>query len=399
MYPKVKRVREYPPGSGRWRFAIIEGVDPITGKTKERTRQFKTKAEAERAYHEICIETAAGMWRAPSDVDLVGFIRAGIESSEAVGLRRSSAELWHRMLRLHVAPHFGAIKLDKVMPAHIQALYVKLHRRKLAGSQRAVHKMLRKYFKLALKQGVIRVNPMDAVDGPREPDQRGSDRTISADNLVRLFRELRGHPHADLVRFMLATQTRRGEALAITWGDVDFVNDLVTVNKQLVEYADRTVEVVPTKTRAGVRAIGLHEDIIPILRARHAVVAGTMIGPRLAAERVFPLSTSPVDFTNWFRRVCRRAGFRASPHWLRHTAITAQIMAGASVNVVSREAGHSKIGITLANYVGTNAGDQARNTALKSRVLSLAEPAAESEVLPLGKPHSGRHARTRVTGR
>jgi integrase len=395
MYPKIKPVREYPPGSGKWRFAIIEGVDPITGKTKERTRQFKTKAEADRCYHEMCIETAAGMWRAPSDIDLVGFLRAGIEGSEAVGLRRNSAELWHRMLRLHVAPHFGTIKLEKVMPAHIQALYVKMHRRKLTGSQLAVHKMLRKYFKLALKQGIIRVDPMNAVDGPREPDRRGSDRTISPDNLVRLFRELRGHRHADLVRFMLATQMRRGEALAITWGDVDFVNGLVTVNKQLTQYADRSTDTVSVKTRAGVRVIGLHEEIIPILKARHAVASATMIGPRLAAELVFPMAESPVNFTNWFRRVCQRAGFKASPHWLRHTAITAQIMAGASVNMVSREAGHSKIAITLSNYVGTNAGDQARNTALKSRVLSLAEPDAAGEVLPLGKAKAARA----VTGR
>jgi integrase len=69
-----------------------------------------------------------------------------------------------------------------------------------------------------------------------------------------------------LWRFLIATGTRRGEALGLRWCDVDLDAGAVTIRWSRVVASDRVVEGAP-KTKAGQRTIAIDADTAAVLRS------------------------------------------------------------------------------------------------------------------------------------
>lgn len=66
--------------------------------------------------------------------------------------------------------------------------------------------------------------------------------------------------------FRLASYTgaRKGEILGLTWNDVDFEAKTIHFNKTLVELADGTLHLNPTKTESSNRRTKIDDDTVAI---------------------------------------------------------------------------------------------------------------------------------------
>ena len=58
-----------------------------------------------------------------------------------------------------------------------------------------------------------------------------------------------------LFRLLAFSGMRKGEALALTWSDLDFINETVTINKTLTRGLESRLIIQTPKTASGKRAI------------------------------------------------------------------------------------------------------------------------------------------------
>lgn len=149
----------------------------------------------------------------------------------------------------------------------------------------------------------------------------------------------------------LGTGLRRGELLALRFGEIDRDRRLIRVERA---YSLR--ELKRPKTDAGVRSVPLFTSVDDALRdlAARALERGHYA----PGELVFATARgTPLHPPNFYRRVWQPAlrhagvgdeGYRF--HDLRHTCVSRLVAAGADVKLVSAVAGHANPLITLKRY-------------------------------------------------
>jgi integrase len=211
----------------------------------------------------------------------------------------------------------------------------------------------------ARKQGLLRSNPVELVDRPRETRRRWRILTPAEVARVRAaFAELRAEADDDAERewlelartvfvFLYATGLRRGEILGLRWRHVrlaDPAGPTLRVEETVVwHHADTP------KSQAGERTIALGPTAAEILfehRARTAYAADD--------ERVFSRAETggPFDhdrYATTFRAALDRAGITGDVrpfHDGRHTAITNAAAAGATPAALQANAGHADLQTT-----------------------------------------------------
>lgn len=270
----------------------------------------------------------------------------------------------------------GARRLDQIRPAHVQALVTGLARRKVAGcrvarpaegapaperpllSQRTVryaYALLRAVLEHAVRLQVIRANPCHAVPLPkltqREPVAWAPEEAAAF--LAEAERSSACHA---LYYLALATGARRGELLALRWGDVDLVDAELVVRATRGDGSERA-----PKTPRGRRTVSLPDDAVAVLRRHREAQDLAAVAARehrwvwrhdghvFTTRRGTPLAER--NLLRDFKAVVRRAGVRDVPfHALRHTAATLLLRAGVAPHVVSERLGHADASITLRVY-------------------------------------------------
>jgi integrase len=136
-------------------------------------------------------------------------------------------------------------------------------------------------------------------------------------------------PHLKpIINVALNTGMRKGEILTLTWEDVDFDNNILTVKHTISK--SKKPKVIPISSK--VRKLLLEQKL----------KSG-------GSNFVFTFEGKPIkDVRRAFERACKRAsiyGFRF--HDLRHTAATRMIEAGVSIVAVSKVLGHAEIRTTM----------------------------------------------------
>jgi integrase len=135
-----------------------------------------------------------------------------------------------------------------------------------------------------------------------------------------------------------STGLRRGELFALRWQQIDF--------------AERRIHVVESKTDAG-------ERIVPMFGSARQVLLEQRARSRFKAPQHFVFCTAAgtaVDAHNFMVKEFYGAMQRSNMekqfrfHDLRHYAVSCLIQQGANVLLVSRVAGHSRPSMTLDVY-------------------------------------------------
>jgi integrase len=206
------------------------------------------------------------------------------------------------------------------------------------------------------------------------------------------------------ITVMAATGARPGEALALRWRDIG--DGMVHIAGSVKRGATRGQgRIGSTKTPSSVRSLPIGPGLIEVLarererqelllRQLHDMPVGVIpVRPLLDTEDcVFPTAFDnrrmPMTVDGMrarFRKAVLRAGLPAatSPHWLRHTAITAMIggdatRPGISVIDAARLAGHSDPGTTSRTYAHAVETNLHRGAALAD---ALIKPSATVDMV------------------
>ena len=229
-----------------------------------------------------------------------------------------------------------------------------------AGTVRNIRDVMRLVFKLAVRSGVVKNNPVLDIKAPRANKKEMI--FLTDGQVMDLAEEIQdppplrrgashregGYPdYALLVRFASYTGLRAGEIGALRVSRINLMRRRVEVSESADE-AYGKFNIGPTKTYSR-RSVGIPKPL------------ATELAPYLAGKKQNDLvfegpEGGPLRHSNWYPRHFQPAVVRAGLprgtrfHDLRHTYAAFLIAEGAHPRAIMERMGHSTINVTLGTY-------------------------------------------------
>lgn len=189
-----------------------------------------------------------------------------------------------------------------------------------------------------VEKKVIQYNPCISVKIPRNAPKTSYD--LPSDSDIEIVKQSVDKPFGLFAYLVLFTGCRRGEALALRYEDIDFDNNLITINKVLVFKYGKPVIENRTKSKSGTRTIPLLAPLRNVLDKNGKGYIFNIDGALLTLSQFN---------VNW-ERYKRLSGINISPHQLRHAFATICFDASIPAKDAAELLGHSKIQLTLDIY-------------------------------------------------
>ena len=285
------------------------------------------------------------------------FLAEWLASLESTGLRARSWERYEGVVRLHLIPTLGSIRLEKLRPGHVEGLLAAKLRGGLAPrSVQQIRMVLGMALDRAVRHQLVPRNVAALAEGPKAPHREM--KVYTPEQATTFLDACRGEPMEALYWLALSTGMRRGELLALKWEDVDLDGARLSVQRSLGRSTRRGIVVEAPKTAKGRRNIRLIAPTVVALRAHYK----RQLEVRLKAgpdwrDGGFVFTTGigttidPRGVGLDFRRILAKAGLPAIRfHDLRHSAATIALLLNVHPKVVSEMLGHGKVSVTLDLY-------------------------------------------------
>jgi integrase len=228
-------MREIRPGY--WQLRVSLGRDPITQKSKYRTRGLRaTKRDAGRALTQLVADVTDE--RADSAPESVGtLLEQWLAHIEHEG-RSPTTMRGYRSLRNQLPAGFLRLPLKKLTTKTLDDLYRHLAEKPGRGpsSVKHIHAMLRAAFHQAMRWDLLDRNPAVLASPPRVPTTEVEPPPV-ADVLavIDAARRSRRPENAVVFQVLAATGCRRSEACGLRWTDLDLGAGTVTICRAIVQ--------------------------------------------------------------------------------------------------------------------------------------------------------------------
>lgn len=290
-------------------------------------------------------------------VTVAEYVRGWLDS--AVGLSPKTLERYRELAERQIVPHLGTVRLQKLTPEHVQEWHGKLLTGDKPLSPRTVlhaHRVINLALNRAVKNNTLARN-VARVHKPPAVEEREIE-ILSADQVMDVLYKLAGHALYPIAVLAIATGMRRGELVALQWGDVDLDGATVKVERSLEE-TRAGLRIKPPKTKRGRRNITLPSEAVTTLRShkvkqlelRLLLGLGTIAPETLVFSTIDGGFISPDNLSReWGRVGASKRLPRVTFHGLRHTHASMLIAAGVDILTISRRLGHSKPSVTLDSY-------------------------------------------------
>jgi len=165
------------------------------------------------------------------------------------------------------------VRVRRLTTGQVHRFLVKIDRNKGAASAKLCRTILSGTYGLLARSDRVEHNPVRDV-GPVQGGRRKAPRSLTVDEIAAVLAAVdesafaRRRDLPDLLRFMLATGVRIGEALAVRWDDVDPRAGVVVVDQTVIRVKGVGLVRESTKTEAGDRRLALPEWAVQLLRVR-----------------------------------------------------------------------------------------------------------------------------------
>ncbi|SCX66892.1 site-specific integrase [Lysinibacillus fusiformis] len=365
-------------GQTRYMFQIYIGTDPLTGKQQRTTRRnFKTKKEAELALARIKIEIDKGTFRKIQAETYSDIYQLWVKHYEKT-VEESTFVKTEGIFRNHILPALGSYKIERmnvdICQRHVDEWATKLKKYRTVKSYAA------KVLDFAIKRGYLHTNPFTLVEMPTKKlksvavIEEAEENFYNRDELVEFLSCLEKETNFKayvFFRLLSYSGMRKGEALALTWKDLNFAANEIRIHKALSLGKDNQLYVKSTKTGIA-RNIKMDEKTMQILKEwkkkqkQDYLILGfnTLNKDQLVFSNTDNEFLQPTKTRKWLIYVQEKYSLKKiSTHGLRHTHCSLLFEAGASIKEVQDRLGHSDVKTTMDIY--THVTQKAKEEAIQ----------------------------------
>lgn len=273
----------------------------------------------------------------------------------------------------------GSMRLQHIRAIHVQSFINKLHENGYSyGTLTMIKSLLNEMFKAAMGNGMMVLNPCDAVVLPKK--EKYEARYLTEREQEMFFDAAKEYGHYDIFCANISCGARIGELLGLKWSDIDFENKTISIQRTL-HYAKLSEDDVchffftTPKTDTSERKVPLLPELEVVLkRVRKKQLTSRMMHAKEwhqeppFEDMVFTASNgAPVRYGD-VNRTIKKAVVKAniqeaelakfenrepfvlkefSPHCFRHTFVTRCKMNGVPYEVIQLYVGHSNKEMTM----------------------------------------------------
>lgn len=285
------------------------------------------------------------------------------------GVRQSTLNGYRTVVNLLKTDPFGSMRIDKIKISDAKLWLIKLQRedRKGFSSIHSIRGVLRPAFQMAEEDDLIRRNPFDFELGTvveNDSEKREALTEKQEQEYLDFVRSDKQYcKYYDAIFILFNTGLRISEFCGLTVSDIDFENNCIRVERQLIRISQGKYMIEKPKTQSGIRAIPLTAEVASaferIIRNRKRAKREPMIEgcigflfldkfgmPKLALHWEKVMQRIREKYT----RVRLRSMPKVTPHVCRHTFCTKMARKGMNPKMLQYIMGHAEVGVTLNTY-------------------------------------------------
>jgi integrase len=347
----------------RWRFRVYAGKNETGTKVFQGKGGFAKEGDARTEMQRFIEALQNQNTPAPSQQRTLGeWLKEWLSTYAAERVQPKTLEGYTQLVRNYVSPiALAGVPLSELTHHQIEAaLYgllkaqAKRKEHVSASTVRHVGHLLGIALNKAFRLELIQANPMARVEMPSV--EKKDMRSLTPIEIRALRETCRGDWTFALVELALATAARRGELLALTWGDLESGSGTLMISKSLEQTAAGLRIKRPKNGKS--RSCQLpHSALVALefLREQQAQHRRLFAGDYQPHGLIFCRADGgyykPDLVSHTIITRMRRAGIKgASFHTLRHTHASNLISRGVPLPAVSARLGHSNPAMTVRIY-------------------------------------------------
>jgi integrase len=334
---------------GRWEGKLSLGYD-AQGKRIRKTLYGKTKTEVQEKLEKLKQDPTTGL---PPDIEkltVATYMTRWLEDTARPTIDEGTYASYESLIRLHIVPEIGHLRLNKLAPIHLQQLYSRKLEDLSPRTVQIIHAILHRALKQAHRWDMVPQNVAAAVDRPKAPKKEMQ--FLTPEQVERFWEVAEQDRLYALYVLAATTGMRQGELLGLQWSDIDLAQATLSVQRTLKNVRG-TMSVGEPKTAAGRRTITLPEFAVQALREhrKRMLAEGLTASPWVFCDT----QGGPIQKRNLVRRSFKPLLKEAELpdirfHDLRHTATSLLLAKGVHPKIVQERLGHSRISVTLDTY-------------------------------------------------
>ncbi|HEL1811351.1 TPA: site-specific integrase [Streptococcus suis] len=357
-------IRKDKNGSG-WIVDISNGFDPITLKQRRVVRKgYKTKKEATEAEHYLrSVELKERFYGAKITVSMLYEL---LKEEDSINCRKISyINTQDNNYNRHIKDYFS--KVDNVGKLTYEDIYqFREHlKQKVAQnsnkplSTNTINKimiLLKKIFDVGLRKGYYATNPVKLLK--KLPIEKTKMQFWTVEEFQQFLTLLEPEEYNIKLLFtvLFFTGLRLGEALALTWQDIDFSSNTIHITKSI--YVNKGIShISTTKTKAGTRRIIINKKLSQELQhwqqqQKHLLGQFTSDSLTLQVFQSNPLTITKNAIEKQYKKILERDDTlkKIRIHDFRHSHASLLINQGEDYLVVKERLGHASITTTIDTY-------------------------------------------------
>lgn len=358
-------------GKDSWRI-VVETTREADGTRKRISRTFKgKKKDAEAEMHRMAAEIANGIYVEPVKLTFGEYLDRWLPSHAKSKLSPTSHLRYKKEIDNRIRPLLGHILIEKLNPLTIQNFVDEIEKQGRLDNGRPLSaemikytlKVVKKSLKQAVLWGMLPRNPAENISSPKDTKKKEMQILTEGQikNLLSVLKSGQDHQKYLLILLLLSTGLRLGEALALTWQDIAFTDEIISVNKLIQRIQGQGILIKPPKTESSIRKVTIESKLVAALKyhrlkqkERRLKLGAVWKGGD--SEQVFTgprggfMTNSSAE--NWWSKFRAQHGLESIRlHDMRHTHITHLLASGKmDIKTISERVGHKNASMTLNIY-------------------------------------------------
>lgn len=351
QYNKTKKEHIYWYKDGKQKkFAFRYRYYNTSGTRKEKSRSgFETEKDAELALIKLKADILSGNLAKVDNQELTmeEWLNMWYQANHTKW-KVSTQHLYKYYIDHQILPFMGHIKLNNLTKTYYQDYINNLLKEFSLSTVNGVHAVLNHAINAAVDDEILTRNRISKVVFPKNTHEPFEEKHLDLHEIEELLTYVKKHEgftHFVLILTLVSTGIRKGEAIGLRWNDIDFENNLVTIQRTRDHLGTRS-----TKSWNSMRKIDVGNHLISYLEKYKIWSKNKFLehGQVLAEDDYVFINENLLEpisrqFPNYILDRAYEAGVikKITPHMLRHSCASILISQGIPITTVAKMLGDS----------------------------------------------------------